>query len=140
MINIINNKKQDYILRIIKIFDIAYIFSFYALAGFFCSIFINKIFPIYTKEKYKKYSRGKLIAEICIQFATIGVMVYLIKNLFQLIPFPLDGVHGYHHGKVKELESAFPLIYTILFFQDHLKDKLLTLASKFIKSYEKYLI
>ena len=135
-----NNKKKECILRIIKIIDIAYIFSFYALAGFFCSLFINKIFPIYTKDKYKRYSKGKLIAEICIQFATIGVIVYLIKNLFQLLPFPFDGIYGYQHDKVKQLESALPLIYTILYFQDHLKDKLFTLASKFIPEYEKYII
>jgi hypothetical protein len=135
----INNKKQDYILRTIKIVDIAYIFSFYALSGFFCSLFINKIFPIYKKEKYAKYSKGKLIAEICLQFATIGVMVYLVKNVFQLIPFPFDGIYGYKHSKVKEIESALPLIYTLLYFQDHLKDKLFSLAAKFIKKYEKYL-
>jgi len=140
MNNIIHDKKQDYILRIIKIIDIAYIFSFYALSGFFCSLFINKIFPIYKKEKYKQYSKGKLIAEICLQFATIGVMVYLIKNLFQLLPFPFDGIYGYQHKKVKEIESALPLIYTLLYFQDHLKDKLFTLASKFISRYKKYII
>lgn len=138
--NEIINKKKQFIVRIIKIVDIAYIFSFYALAGFFCSLFINKIFPMYTKEKYSKYSKGKLIVEICLQFATIGVMVYLIKNLFQLVPFPFDGIYGYKHSIVKEIESALPLIYTILYFQDHLKDKLFTLASKFSKNYERYLI
>jgi hypothetical protein len=139
MDNIINDKKKQFIIRTIKIVDIAYIFSFYALAGFFCSLFINKIFPTYTKEKYSKYSKAKLIVEICLQFASIGVMVYLIKNLFELVPFPFDNIYGYKHKSVKELQSALPLIYTILYFQDNLKDKLFTLASKFIKSYEKYI-
>lgn len=124
--------KEELVIRSIKILDIAYIFSFYASAGFFLSILLEKIFPKYSDEKYKKMSSGRLLLEICLQFAAIGIIVYITKNLFELIPFPFDGIYGYEHSKVKELGSAMPLIYTILYFQISLRDKLLNLAERFI--------
>lgn len=124
--------KEELTIRSIKILDIAYIFSFYAATGFFLSILLEKIFPKYEKEKYEKYSSAKLLLEICLQFAAIGVIVYIVKNLFEIVPFPFDGIYGYQHNKVKELTNAMPLIYTILYFQDSLRDKLLTLSNRFI--------
>ena len=124
--------KKEIILRFIKIIDIMYIFGFYAAAGFFISIFLNKLFPEFDKNIYSKKSTGKIIINICIQFAVIGIIVYIIKNLFELIPFPLDGIYGYNHKKVKELKEALPLIYVILYFQYSLRDKLLFVAKRFI--------
>lgn len=130
--NIINNNtRKEIILRIIKIIDIAYIFSFYAASGFFLSLLLEKIFPKFNESIYKNKSTGKIIIDICLQFATIGIVVYLTKNLFELIPFPLDGIHGYQHKKVKELKEALPLIYTIIYFQYSLRDKLLFVGNKF---------
>ena len=123
--------KQELILRTIKIIDIAYIFSFYAAAGFFLSIFLEKIFPKFNEKIYGKKRTGSIIIDICLQFATIGVIVYIVKNLFELVPFPLDGIYGYEHKKVKELKEALPLIYTIIYFQYTLRDKLLYVAKRF---------
>ena len=124
--------KEEFSIRTIKILDIAYIFSFYAASGFFLIILLEKIFTKYSEEKYKKYSSAKLLIEICLQFAAIGIIVYIVKNLFELVPFPFDGIYGYEHIKVKELTNAMPLIYTILYFQESLKDKLLTLSKRFM--------
>ncbi len=129
-----NNIKKEVIIRSIKILDIAYIFSVYAISGFFFSLLLDKIFPIYDEKKYKTYSKTKIIAEICLQFAAIGIIVYMIKNLFELVPFPFEGVYGYEHKKVKELDTALPLTYTILYFQKSLKDKLMYLSTLYFKT------
>jgi hypothetical protein len=42
----------------------------------------------------------------------IGVLIYVVRNLFPLIPFPFDGYIGYDHNKVKEVTNAN--IYAIL--------------------------
>jgi hypothetical protein len=125
------NNKKEIILRIIKVIDIAYIFSFYAASGFFLSLLLEKIFPKYKESDYSDKSTGKIILTICLQFATIGVVVYITKNLFELIPFPLNGIYGYEHKKVKELKEALPLIYTIIYFQYSLRDKLLFVKNRF---------
>jgi hypothetical protein len=125
--------KEELAIRGIKILDIAYIFSFYAAAGFFLSILLEKIFPKYSENKYKNMLSGRILLEICIQFAAIGIVVYIIKNIFELVPFPFEGIYGYEHKKVKELQNAMPLIYTILYFQISLRDKLMILLERFIK-------
>lgn len=135
MTNNINHQsdtKKEITLRIIKIIDIAYIFAFYAAAGFFLSILLDKLFPKFNENIYEKKSTIKIILNICIHFAVIGIIVYIIKNLFELLPFPLNGIYGYDHKKVKELKEALPLIYTILYFQYSLRDKLLFVAKRFI--------
>jgi hypothetical protein len=129
-----NNTKKEVIIRSIKILDIAYIFSVYAISGFFFSLLLDKIFPIYNEKKYKTYSKTKIIVEICLQFAAIGIIVYMIKNLFELVPFPFEGVYGYEHKKVKELDTALPLTYTILYFQKSLKDKLIYLSTLYFRT------
>jgi len=126
--------KKEIIIRCIKIIDIAYIFSIYAVAGFFLSILLDRIFPLYNESIYKTYSKTKIVLQICLQFAVIGIIVYLIKNLFELIPFPFEGVYGYEHKKVKEIDTAIPLTYTILFFQNSLKQKLVYLSSLYLKT------
>ena len=126
------NLKKEIILRIIKILDISYIFSFYAAAGFFLSIFLDKILPKFDEKIYVNKSTSSIIINICIQFAIIGIIVYIVKNLFEIIPFPLNGIYGYEHKKVKELKDALPLIYTIIYFQYSLRDKLLFVAKRFI--------
>ncbi len=131
-----NNKvplKKDIKFRLIKIIDIAYIFIFYSIAGFILSVILDRIFPKFNKEKYEKKKSITILAEICLIFATIGVIVYIVKNLFELVPFPFERVDGYIHKKVKELNTAIPLAYLIFFYQFGLQRKLLHLAMRFMK-------
>ena len=44
--------------------------------------------------------------EICCQLFIIGILVYLLRNLVELIPFPLEGIYGYQHFRVRELYSG----------------------------------
>jgi hypothetical protein len=42
-----------------------------------------------------------------------------------LIPWPLDGVFGYDHKRVKELNSGgAALVFGIFYAQDNIKDKM----------------
>ncbi len=125
--------KNELRFRIIKIIDIAYIFIFYSAAGFILSVFLDRVFPKFNKKKYEKKSSIAILAEICLIFATIGVIVYIVKNLFELVPFPFEKVDGYVHRKVKELNAAIPLAYLIFFYQFGLQRKLLHIATRFMK-------
>ncbi len=124
----INN---DFILRLIKIVDIAYIFTIYAVLGCVLSAILNKINNKYDKEIYNKKSLIIIILEIAVNFAVIGITVYVAKNLFERLPFPFDGIKGFDHKKVKEINTAIPLTYTILFLNVELKKKLYHVAKKF---------
>lgn len=124
-------EKKEIILRGIKILDIAYIFSFYSIIGFIISIILNKILIKYNKDDYDKKSSFVILLEICFIFSLIGILIYITKNLFENIPFPLDGIYNYDHKKVKEINTAIPLSYTILFFNEGLRDKLYHLSRRY---------
>ncbi len=133
--NNLNNKldmKNEIIIRFIKIIDIAYIFSFYVFGAFIHALLLSSLFNEYNKEVYENKSSFKIFIEICLIFACIGILVYFTKNLFELIPFPLDGYKGYRHYRLKEINTAIPLTYTILFFQKGLRKKLGVLAKRFM--------
>ena len=125
--------RQELLFRIIKIVDIAYIFTVYAIAGFLISIVLDRMFPKYNDLKYNNKSTSKILIEVCLIFASIGIVVYITKNLFELIPFPFDDFYGYKHTLTKEINTAIPLTYTILFFQEGLKNKLSNLSVRYFQ-------
>jgi hypothetical protein len=130
------NKKTDmnteFIIRLIKLFDITYIFSFYVLGAFIHGILLSSLFKEYNKEEYEKKTSIKIFIEICLIFACIGILIYFTKNLFEILPFPFDGYKGYKHSKLKEINTAIPLTYTVLFFQRGLRKKMNVLAKRFM--------
>lgn len=133
--NNLHNKKDmktEVIIRTIKIFDIVYVFTLYVFGAFVHSLILSSLFKNYNKAEYDKKSSIKIFIEICLIFACIGILVYFTKNFFELIPFPLDGYKGYNHSKLKEINTAIPLTYTILFFQRGLRKKLGVLAKRFM--------
>lgn len=123
--------KKEIIIRTIKIIDIGYIFTFYAIAGFLISIILDKLFHKYNDFEYNKKTTKKILLEVSLIFSVIGIIVYITKNLFEIIPFPLDGLYGYKHIRTKEINTAVPLTYTILFFQNGLQNKLNNLAKRY---------
>jgi hypothetical protein len=52
-----------------------------------------------------------------------GILIYVVRNLVPLIPFPLDTYYGFKHSLVKELSTAAIFVYFLMFFQQHLLDK-----------------
>ena len=52
-----------------------------------------------------------------------------MKNIVELIPFPLNEIYGYEHLRLKELHSAAIFTFAILYFQENLQKKLKYLYS-----------
>ena len=49
----------------------------------------------------------------------ITICAYIARNIIQLIPFPLEGVYGFEHLKVKEVSSgALLTMFATIFFYD----------------------
>jgi hypothetical protein len=65
-----------------------------------------------------------LYIEVALHFSFLSIISYAVRNLVELVPFPLDGMFGFKHIEVKELTSG-ALFATLLFFlQTHLQEKL----------------
>lgn len=131
--------KDDIILRSIKIIDIGYIAVIYFTLAFFISGSIDKWLGKFDKksEETARKSTLRLAAEVILHIWCIGVIVYIARNVVEHIPFPLDGLRGFEHKRVKELSNAAVFTFIMLFFQKHLRNKLEYLYERVFGSPEK---
>jgi len=122
--------KKELIIRTIKIIDIGFITVIYLLLGMFlakkCDSFLDK-FNIENEEKKPLY---RSILELLIYLWFTGIVIYIVRNIVPLIPYPLNGIYGYDHLKVKEVTSASLFSISFLYFQTHYQNKMKYVYSK----------
>jgi hypothetical protein len=107
----------------VKLFDIGYVtFLFFAFGIVFAKGF-DMIYGNFDKSKYKNEPKWKLFLEIIIHVFAIGVVAYILRNIVELIPFPLEGVAGFKHSLLKELEGGHILTVVLILFQKNLDKK-----------------
>ena len=115
---------MDLEFRTIKILDIGYITIIYFILG----ILISRIFDVYLGKFDKSNDDKKHIirvgAELILIIWTIGSIVYLARNIVELIPSPFDGLYGFKHLQMKELGSAAVFTMLVLAYTYHFDAKL----------------
>ena len=124
--------KKELIIRSIKMLDIGYITVVYFIVGFFISFYINKMFDefIPNENSFDNPHKILLFLDVICQLFVIGILFYIIRNIIELIPFPLNGVYGYNHSIVKELHTGgVSLGFGMFYAQFNLKDKITYILS-----------
>jgi len=116
---------NDILIRSIKIIDIGYISTIYIFFAIIIARTADKIMGEFDEKKEEKKPFFRIIIEFIIIIWLYGVIVYIVRNLAELIPFPLNGISGFHHSRLKELGSASIFTLTFLLFCNFLKKKLL---------------
>lgn len=115
--------KREAIIRSIKMLDIGIITILYFTLGYTFSWLINKIY--YNFDSNKEPIKILVFLEVCCQIFLIGIITYILRNLIEFIPFPLEGIYGYQHSRVRELYSGgIALTFGIFYAQDNIKNKL----------------
>ena len=115
--------KKEAVIRSIKMMDIGILTVLYFILGYIFSWLINKIYNNFDPNTAPL--KILLFLEICGQLFIIGILVYILRNLIELIPFPLEGIYGYQHTKVRELYSGgIALTFGIFYAQENIKEKL----------------
>lgn len=115
---------HELIIRSIKILDIGFITIIYVFIAFFSSVIIDNKLGIFNPKKEDKKSLFRLFMEISLHIYIIGVAIYIIRNIVELIPYPLNGYDGYDHSKLKELGGGVIFIFVFLFYQNYLREKM----------------
>ena len=117
------NVKQFLVLQTIKMVDIGILTAIYFILGYTLSWIINKIY--YNFDKNTEHNKVLLFFEIFAQVFVLGILFHLIRNFINIIPFPLEGIMGYEHKRVRELKSGGIAVgFGIFYAQDNIKDKL----------------
>jgi len=77
------------------------------------------------RNDYYQFPKWFLFIEVCGQLTLIAILVYVIRNLVNLIPIPFEGYYGYQHIRVKELHSGgVALGFGLFYGQTELKEKM----------------
>lgn len=125
------NYKKELIIRSIKILDIGYITVIYVMLGIILARLCDKYLGNFDEKKANKKPIFQHIIELTLLLWLIGVIIYIVRNLVPLIPFPLDGYYGFKHLKVKELTSATFFTISFMYFQVYYQNKIKYIFSKF---------
>jgi hypothetical protein len=115
---------NDILMRSIKIIDIGYITVLYISLSLVCAIAVDKVMGEFDEKIEAKKPLWRLTLEFILTIWLYGVLIYVVRNLIELVPFPLDGYHGFSHKRVKELNSAMVFTFTFDLFSKYLKAKL----------------
>lgn len=118
------NYKKKILVHVIKMIDIGFITSIYSFLGIFLAKLCDKINGPFDKEKENKKPLWQIVVELVFYLWFIGIVIYVVRNVTSLIPFPLDGLYGFKHDKVKQLINATLFIITFMYFQKHYQDKI----------------
>jgi hypothetical protein len=124
MSNKYQSLSNDILMRSIKIFDMGYITILYVTLSLVCAMSVDKLFGDFDEKIESKKPLWRLTLEFILTIWLYGVLIYVVRNLIELVPFPLDGYHGFSHKRVKELNSAMVFTFTFVLFSKYLKAKL----------------
>ncbi len=123
----IYNKRMSYTTAFVinKITAIGYVTTLYFVFGLLLAKIFDTIYGKFKKDAYEKGEKSLfwLGLEIIFHMFIIAVLLYLLRNIVGLIPYPLDNVGGYEHSRLKELQGPAILSAIIVMFQKNFTDK-----------------
>lgn len=120
-----------------KILDIGLVTVYYFIAATTTSILLDsalgpfKAPPLKEDQAVSTSTLLRMCLEVILQFFFIGVIIYVMRNVVEHIPFPLEGVGGFEHKRLKEIDEAFVFIVVFMFYQKYLEYKLYFLRDQF---------
>ena len=121
---------KELLFRLVKMADIGYVTVLYFLSGFIVARLIDTYINKYDKAIEDKKSTLQLIIEIIFFLWINGMLIYIIRNIIELIPSPFENIYGLNHDLLIELKYAPILEFTLLYYQVHLNDKLKNLYNR----------
>jgi hypothetical protein len=122
---------QELKVRSVKILDMGYVAIIYFVIGLLLSKASDAVFGKYDAIREKSKSTIRLGLEVLLMLWVICIVMYVARNVVELVPSPFDGVFGFQHARLKELNGVAILIFTYLFFQDTLRAKMTELYNRF---------
>ena len=129
----VHTLKEEVVIRTIKIIDIAFITFLYGISALIVAAIVDKY--IYKKISLqniddKDKSVKILLFELLICLAINGIIAYFLRNILQMVPFPLDGIYGFSHMRVTEVKSGAIITFILLFFSKSLRARMTILQGK----------
>ena len=108
-----------------KVAAMGYVTTLYFIVGIAMAKMFDALYGPFDRKEHEQSGRSlfRLGAEIVIQMFFISVVIYILRNIVERIPYPLEGLGGYQHSRLKELGSAPILSVVTVLFQKNFTDK-----------------
>lgn len=124
---------KEIVIRSIKLFDMGYATVIYILSAIVIISILNKYNGKYNKKEEEKKTTSRLFWDVILRTWIIAVLAYFVRNIFQMIPFPLEGVYGFEHLKVKEVLQSSLFVSFMVIFDSHLQERVKILKDRLVK-------
>lgn len=116
---------QNYLTTILVITTIIYVSTIYIILGIFFTYQLDKyVFYYFGYEFDVKYVNSTplylLITNIILTFSVISIIVYLIRNFVQIIPFPFTQYETFDYHEIREVYTGSLLIIIMITFSQTL--------------------
>ncbi len=113
----------------VKWVAIMYVSVIQVIIGISMSKIINKMIPSIKKKKVdEKYIPDESMFDLLFySFVNLSLLVfanYILRNIVERIPFPLDGVFGYQHNKLKERYGMIISGFILMYYQDVFRERI----------------
>ena len=115
--------QHEIIMRSIKIIDIGWVNVQNVVYAFIFAQIVDNIFGKFDIKKESEKPLWRVIIELMIDFWIYGVVVYIVRNILNAMPFPLNGIDGYDHSRLRELNMPVFFSFMFFIFCDYLKSK-----------------
>ena len=109
----------------VKLLDIGLVTIYFFVLGLAAAKGFDAVMGEFKEENFDDVPIWKLFLQIVLQLFALGIIAYVLRNIVKLIPFPLDGVAGFHHERLKELDGGEVMALVLILFQRNLIDKVL---------------
>lgn len=117
-------KKNTILYRIVKIIDIGYVSMIYITFAIGLSYLYDAFLGKFNKEEEDKKSIPRILLELIAVFWLYGIIIYIVRNIVKMIPFPLNKIGGFDHSTLKDLRSAGMFTVVFFYFQNNIKARM----------------
>jgi hypothetical protein len=114
----------------VKLLDIGLTTIYFFVVGILAAKGFDTVFGEINHEDYRNKSIGLLFLDIIVHLFILGVVAYALRNIVQMIPYPLNGMAGYDHFRLKELEGGEVMALVLILFQKNLHAKVLYFVNR----------
>ena len=117
----------------VKLLDIGLVTIYFFVLGLAAAKAFDAVMGEFKEENFDEVPIWKLFFQIIAQLFALGIIAYVLRNVVKLIPFPLNGVAGFQHDRLKELDGGEVMALVLILFQRNLIDKVLYFVKRVLQ-------
>lgn len=112
-------------IHIVRLLGVAWV----AVLCFWISFIVSRVLDNFTSKLDESKSKARLVLEVTLQFAIIGIIAFMSRGLIKKVPFPFDGASGYIHSQLNEVRTVPLFVFIFMFFQTRTQEKMRYLSA-----------